>query len=211
MPGFHLRILAVSDDYSGLCLVADESYTLEAPSTRTAVRTALLPVIEIRQPAVSLSQEEGVRLGALIRMAGEYLASDTSLREELLGNLYSLFLTDVSSIILRRTQHVKMGKRAEELFMDFMQMLPQHFVREHGIDFYASALGVTSTYLSRVVREVSGRTVVEYINRMLTMEALWLLENTSLSIDEIAERIHYADSTTFGRIFFRRYLFATES
>lgn len=87
MPGFHLRILAVSDDYSGLCLVADESYILEAPSTRTAVRTALLPVIEIRQPAVSLSQEEGVRLGALIRMAGEYLASDTSLREELLGNL----------------------------------------------------------------------------------------------------------------------------
>lgn len=203
MPGFHLRILAVSDDYSGLCLVADESYTLEAPSTRTAVRTALLPVIEIRQPAVSLSQEEGVRLGALIRMAGEYLASDTSLREELLGNLYSLFLTDVSSILLRRTQHVKMGKRAEELFMDFMQMLPQHFVREHGIDFYASSLGVTSTYLSRVVREVSGRTVVEYINRMLTMEALWLLENTSLSIDEIAERIHYADSTTFGRFFSR--------
>ena len=98
---------------------------------------------------------------------------------------------------------MKMGKRAEELFMDFMQMLPQHFVREHGIDFYASALCVTSTYLSRVVREVSGRTVVEYINRMLTMEALWLLENTSLSIDEIAERIHYADSTTFGRFFFR--------
>ena len=57
-----------------------------------------------------------------------------------------------------------MGKRAEELFMDFMQMLPQHFVREHGIDFYASALCVTSTYLSRVVREVSGRTVVEYIS-----------------------------------------------
>lgn len=97
MPGFHLKILAVSDDYSGLCLVADESYALEAPSTRTAVRTA-----------------------------GEYLASDTSLREELLGNLYSLFLTDVSSILLRRSQHVKMGKRAEELFMDFMQMLPQH-------------------------------------------------------------------------------------
>lgn len=37
--------------------------------------------------------------------------------------------------------------------------------------------------------------------RILAMEALWLLENTSLSIDEIAERIHYADSTTFGRFF----------
>lgn len=49
----------------------------------------------------------------------------------------------------------------------------------------------------------SGRTVVEYINRLLLMEAIWLLESTSLSIDEIAERINYADSTTFGRFFFR--------
>jgi AraC-like DNA-binding protein len=121
----------------------------------------------------------------------------------MLGNLYAIFLMDLASILSKQTKRGGFGKRTEELFMNFMDLLPKHFIREHGIDFYADALNVTPTYLSRAVRQVSGRTVVEYINRLLLMEAIWLLESTSLSIDEIAERINYADSTTFGRFFFR--------
>jgi len=203
MPGFPISVKEVSEDYAGLCLVADESFTVETPSIRNAVRSALLPIFEMRQPVVDISPEESTRLGSLIRMAGEYLKSENPMREEMLGNLYALFLMDLSSILSKRTQHGKFGRRAENLFMDFINLLPQHFVREHGIEFYAGALNVTPTYLSRVVRQVSGRTVVEYINRLLLMEAIWLLESTTLSIEEIAERINYADSTTFGRFFFR--------
>ena len=203
MPGFPIRIKDVSEDFAGLWLVADESFTVETPSIRNAVRSALLPIFEMRQPVVGISHEECARLSSLIRMAGEYLVSENPLREEMLGNLYAVFLMDLSSILSRQTKRGGFGKRTEELFMNFMDLLPKHFVREHGIEFYADALNVTPTYLSRAVRQVSGRTVVEYINRLLLMEAIWLLESTTLSIDEIAERINYSDSTTFGRFFFR--------
>jgi len=203
MPGFPISVKDVSDDYVSLCLVADESFTVETPSIRNAVRSALLPIFEMRQPVMGISPEECARLSSLFRMAGDYLRSENPMRGEMLKNLYALFLMDLSSILAKRTQHGKFGKRAEDLFMDFMSLLPHHYVREHGIEFYADALNVTPTYLSRVVRQVSGRTVVEYINRLLLMEAIWLLESTPLSIDEIAERINYADSTTFGRFFFR--------
>lgn len=203
MPGFPISVKDVSEDYASLCLVADESFSAGTPSIRNAVRSALLPIFEMRQPVVDSSPEDCERLSSLIRLAGDYLVSENPLREEMLKNLYALFLMDLSSILSQRTQHGKFGKRAEDLFMDFIHLLPQHYVHEHGIDFYADALNVTPTYLSRVVRQVSRRTVVEYINRLLLMEAIWLLESTNLSIDEIAERINYADSTTFGRFFFR--------
>ena len=203
MPGFPIRIKDISEDFACLWLVADESFTAETLSIRNAVRSALLPLFEMRRPVVAISSEESARLGTLIRMAGEYLVSENPLREEMLGNLYAIFLIDLSSILSRQTQRGGFGKRTEELFMNFINLLPKHFVREHGIAFYADALSVTPTYLSRAVRQVSGRTVVEYINRLLLMEAIWLLESTTLSIDEIAERINYADSTTFGRFFFR--------
>ena len=203
MPGFPISVKDVSEDYAGLCLVADESFTVETPSIRNAVRSALLPIFEMRQPVTGISPEECERLSSLIRMAGEYLRTENPMREEMLKNLYALFLMDLSSVLYQRTQHGRFGKRTEDLFMDFIHLLPQHYVHEHGIEFYADTLNVTPTYLSRVVRQVSGRTVVEYINRLLLMEAIWLLESTSLSIDEIAERINYSDSTTFGRFFFR--------
>lgn len=203
MPGFPIRIKDISEDFACLLLVADESFTAETPSIRNAVRSALLPLFEMRRPVVAISSEESARLSTLIRMAGEYLVSGNPLREEMLGNLYAIFLMDLSSILSRQAQRGGFGKRTEELFMNFINLLPKHFVREHGIAFYADALSVTPTYLSRAVRQVSGRTVVEYINRLLLMEAIWLLESSTLSIDEIAERINYADSTTFGRFFFR--------
>ena len=203
MPGFPICVKEASEDYVSLCLVADESFTVETPSIRNAVRSALLPIFEMRQPVVNLSQEESARLSSLIRMAGDYLVSGNPMRQEMLKSLYAIFLMDLSSILSEQTKRGGFGKRTEELFMNFMDLLPKHFVREHGIEFYADALNVTPTYLSRAVRQVSGRTVVEYINRLLLMEAIWLLESTSLSIDEIAEKINYADSTTFGRFFFR--------
>ena len=203
MPGFPVKVKDVSEDYAGLCLVADESFTVETPSIRNAVRSALLPIFEMRQPVVAVTPEESARLSSLIRMAGDYLVSENPLREEMLGNLYAIILMDLSSILSRQTKRSGFGKRTEDLFMNFMDLLPKHFIREHGIEFYADALNVTPTYLSRAVRQVSGRTVVEYINRLLLMEAIWLLESTTLSIEDIAERINYADSTTFGRFFFR--------
>lgn len=74
----------------------------------------------------------------------------------MLGHLYSIFLMDLSSILSKQTKYSGFGKRTEDLFMNFMDLLPEHFVREHGIEFYADALNVTPTYLSRAVRQVSG-------------------------------------------------------
>ena len=68
----------------------------------------------------------------------------------------------------------------------------------------ASELCITTTYLSRVVRQVSdGRTVVDYINQMLLMEATFLLRQTSLSITQISDQLHFAEVTTFARFFNR--------
>ena len=41
----------------------------------------------------------------------------------------------------------------------------------HDIAYYADALNITTTYLSRVVRQLTGRTVVGYVNQFLPMEA----------------------------------------
>ena len=66
------------------------------------------------------------------------------------------------------------------------------------------ALTPEEVFFSRVVRQVSGgRTVVDYINQMLLMEATFLLCQTSLSISQISDQLHFAEVTTFARFFNR--------
>ena len=64
-------------------------------------------------------------------------------------------------------------------------------------------LFITTTHLSRIVRQITNHTVLDYINQMLLMEASWLLQSTDLSIAAIAERLHFANPSSFGKFFSR--------
>ena len=81
--------------------------------------------------------------------------------------------------------------------------MPVHFAEHHDIAFYASRLCISPRYLSQIVRDISGRTVIDYINQMLMLEASYLLLQTSLPIGEIAERLHFSETASFTRFFTR--------
>ncbi len=216
-PGFEITILSSSSDYSGICLLADEHYTLSLPTVRDAIRTAYYSMVELTSPIMRLKTDDFRRLCELMQMMIHYqqmglpLTRSTSGRllptgrkNDSLRMLYNLFLTDLSSVQQHSIREPRFPKRVEEIFLGFLGLLPQHFAEHHDIGFYASQLCITTTYLSRVVRQVSGgRTVVDYINQMLLMEAVFLLRQTSLSITQISDQLHFAEVTTFARFFTR--------
>ena len=203
MPGLSITILVASDDYRGICLIADEGYTLELPVVRNAIRTAYFPLLEFGHPRLTLQPDDSGHLEQLMRLAIRYLNSPNPLHGESLRLIYSLFLSYLSAIEDRSVHNHRFSPRVEELFLRFIQLLPQHFVEHRDIAFYADRLCITTTYLSRIVRQVSGRTVADYIDQMLLMEAAWLLQTSTLTVAQIADRLHFAETTTFARFFKR--------
>ena len=203
-PGFEVTVLSSSTDYSGICLLADEHFTLSLPTVRDAIRTAYFTVVELTSPVLPFKTDDFRRLRELIQMMIHYQQMGLPLANDSLRMLYNLFLTDLSTIQQHSIREHRFPKRVEEIFLGFLSLLPQHFAEHHDIGFYASELCITTTYLSRVVRQVSGgRTVVDYINQLLLMEAVFLLRQTSLSITQISDQLHFAEVTTFARFFNR--------
>ena len=88
--------------------------------------------------------------------------------------------------------------------MGFIRLLPDHFAEHHDIGFYAGRLNISTVYLSRVVRQVTGRTVIDYVNQTLLMEASFLLATSQMSIAQIADRLHFASQSSFCKFFTRR-------
>lgn len=203
-PGFPITILTASDDYRGICLLADERFTLALPNVRTAIRTTYFSAVELQQPAITLSEHDRNHLQELLSLAIHYQNSTLPRATDSLQMIYALFLNDLADIQAHSIDEHRFPKRTMELFTHFQQLVSQHFATHHDIAFYADELCITPTYLSRIVRQVSGgRTVLDYINHLLLMEATFLLRQTSLSITQIADRLHFADTTTFGRFFQR--------
>ena len=202
-PGFRLTIVNLSDDYKGYSLLAEESATLSMTTARNLIRAAYFPIIEMQEPKLSLSDSDAAHLLRQMDNFIDYQESDHFFKDECLFSLYSVFLLDLMDIQQRTASIRHFSERTEELFIGFIRLLPQHFAEHHDIGFYASALNITPSYISRIVRQITGRTVVDYINQMLMMEATFLLGTTSLNISQIAEKLHFADAASFSKFFLR--------
>lgn len=202
-PGLTNNILSASTDYQALCLLADEDYTLDTPALRDALRAAYLPFAQQLDPIFALSDTQAQHLAQLMRVIIRYIDSDHLYKPEALRTLYSLFLLDVIDAQNHSKSYKKIPERTEDIFVGFMKLLPQHFVSHRDIEFYASRLNISPTYLSRIVKQFSGRTVMENINQMLLTEAIWLLQQPELNMAQIADKLHFASQSSFTKFFNR--------
>ena len=202
-PGLPVTVIATSDDFHGYCLMADEHVTIEAPSVHDLLHLAYLPIVQLHEPKQTLAADAAQHLITKMREIIGYLHSDHIYKGEVLRMLYSIFLLDLQNAQNSAIVHRQTPQRVEEIFIGFIRLLPDSFIEHHDIPFYASRLCISPVYLSRVVRQVSGRTVIDYINHMLMVEASFLLRTSNLSIAQIADRLHFADTPSFSKFFSR--------
>ena len=202
-PGLPLIVVATSEDFHGLCLIADEYAALDDPIVHNLVRIANLPIVQLHEPKQTLPDNAAQRLSGRMLEMIHYIHSDHIYKAEVLKMLYAIFLLDLQNVQGRTIVDRQIPQRVEEIFIGFVSLLPEHFIQHHDISFYASTLCISPVYLSRVVRQVSGRTVMDYINHMLLMEASFLLRTSKLSIAQISDRLHFADTPSFSKFFSR--------
>ena len=92
---------------------------------------------------------------------------------------------------------------AEQLYNRFMDELNTNLSGKKTAKYYAERLCVTPQYLSRIVSQVSGKTVSYWINKATIMKARILLRDTSKTISEISELLGFPNDSFFCRFFKR--------
>ena len=79
--------------------------------------------------------------------------------------------------------------------------ISDHYAEPITLDGLAGIFYLSKFYLSRSFKEVTGYGVNEYVNILRTKRAKQLLEETSLSISEIAATVGYESITYFEKVF----------
>ncbi len=202
-PGLPITILSASSDYQAVSILIDEQTALEIPAVRHLVSITYKPLAILKRPVLSLSADVAGKLADRIREMIGYFNSQHIYKSQILQQLFSVFILDVQNILEVSTNHQRQSQRMEELFATFLHLLSEYFIEHHDIAFYAGHLNISTSYLSRIVKQLTGRTVTNYINQLLVMEAAFLLTTTSLTIAQIADRLHFADIASFSKFFLR--------
>lgn len=102
-----------------------------------------------------------------------------------------------------KTEEVKLN-RNEEIADNFISLLTTASKAERAVQFYADALFVSSKHLSKVVKQVTGRTPSEFINAAVIREAKMLLSAKSTNVTHVAALLQFSDLSSFGK-YFKKY------
>lgn len=144
-----------------------------------------------------LEDSDTVHIRKTLDLMSHYLTSDHP--EEMAGSLVNFLLLQITEIFHSQNVHpAGRVRRSDALFRLFRKLLAENYRKVHDLQFYADSLNVFQTYLSRVVRQISGKTVNNYITEALYRDARRLLVFTDLTVKEIAEQLGFQTSHPSG-------------
>ena len=195
-------IKEVSDDFSGVAGIADFEFVL---STITQVSNTQQHIYIRTRPCVTLTQHQLQNIEELVSIIKHRLAeSYRPLRIQILSALVKTICFEILDAYFDGLSISPLQQNnRDKIFQRFLQDCFMHFKKHRDVKFYAELQHLTPRYFSTVIREVSGKTPIEWINLSLVTEAKKLLATPELNIKEIALQLNFEDQSLFGRYFKR--------
>ncbi len=194
-----------SEQYSGYILLVMQEYMSECHINIKKVTSLMLE--HVSQRVIHLTpteQQQMVRTFELIAATLE-TNEESLFREDVERSQIELVTYLACDLFSRHAVRVKdaamITNRSEEYFRRFIKELSEHYLERQCVSFYADRLCISSRYLTTIVRQVSGHSVTEWMNRYLLMEAKYLLKYSEMSIQEIAYKLSFPNQSFFGKYF----------
>ncbi|MBO2008847.1 AraC family transcriptional regulator [Hymenobacter negativus] len=188
-----------SPDFEGLSIF----FTQEFISANSSLNLATFSFFERDARHVfQLTPIQAESLGALLRTIGQKYDAPHAYREEILRSLIHILLHETAPIYsLQHVSATAVQTRSQLITAEFKKLVNTHYATERNLAFYADKLCITPKHLAETVKEMTGKRAVEWLAEAVLLEANVLLQNPTLTIAQVADTLHFADQSTFGRFF----------
>ncbi len=163
--------------------------------------------------SVGFPQLTSLKGNCMVFNLNEAMANLLGIYGELLGQKYSMGAENVRFTIISMMEDVLVSvtlpgadtekhparQSAERLYQRFSTLLTESYPKPRDMQWYADTLSVSTNYLARVVKQISGKRAMEWINEAVMTDARTALIHTDESVKEIAARLGFNNPAFFGK------------
>ncbi|WP_180271121.1 helix-turn-helix domain-containing protein [Fredinandcohnia onubensis] len=110
---------------------------------------------------------------------------------------FFLEITDAIAIEISNMNSDKLPKTVERI----LEYVDNHFQNDISLNDVADWIGLSTTYISKVIKETTGKSYLEYVNSKRIERAKLLLASTNLTSKEIGFKVGFNNIQTFMRVF----------
>lgn len=200
-PNTLCKVVALSDDFKARVVPISLQQILDMP---TPIDTDIITTAR-RTPRIELPS--GTDIGSVEQFFDLVDGCDQMKEHTFHHEMHQAFLY---ALILEvaHLQHITQGEgtneakvRPERLSDDFFLLLAEHYKRERSVAFYAEQMHLTPKYLSSQIKQITGKSILEWINETVITEIKVMLKTTSLTVWEISEALNFSNPSAFVQYF----------
>ena len=93
------------------------------------------------------------------------------------------------------------SSRSKMIFEQFIKLVSEYHTQQRMVGFYADKLCLTPKYLSKLIRNATGRSAPEWIDAYVILEAKNMLKYSNATIKEIVFRLNFPNQSVFYKFF----------
>lgn len=209
-PNTFFRILEKSDDLDGI--LQEDTVDTYYPAVSSINIKERLSMRD--NPIVVISNEEANNITVLTDTLNRNLEiSDDRKPNDMIESIHKNYLTYLRYAICLNVCEAyfsnnpiptELQDREDFIFNQFLISVYENCHKERTVRFYADEQHLSPYYFSTIIRNKSGKSAMQWIENVTMTFARQYLNNSSISIKEIAERLCFSDQSTFGRYFKHR-------
>ena len=157
-------------------------------------------------PCIRLSEDDISLLVEYFTLSRNILHSRIKNKKNVLGALVTSFAHVILELWTREISHSRKAEnpstaRINQLLERFIALVTEYHNTERGVAFYADKLCLSPKYLSKLIKQASGRSAPAWIDSFVILEAKNLLKYSDKSVKQIVYDLHFPNQSVFYKFF----------
>ena len=209
VPGNIIKVTKFNEERLG---DAEMIFVLISKEFMSGIRFDFLKVFQdsmrlLDNPCITLDESQIALANDYFNLARKIISAPFTNKREIIGSLLTS-LTYLSTDVwkqkideARKKTDSQRNARLNQVFERFIALVNEYHCSERGMAFYADKLCLTPKYLSKLIKQASGRSAPDWIDEFVILEAKNLLKYTNMAIKEIVFQLHFPNQSVFYKFF----------
>jgi AraC family transcriptional regulator, transcriptional activator of pobA len=199
-PGKISSIQQISEDIRGVHCLFDKAFMDMYSGTSNSL--CGFPFIDSETlPLIDLNNEQVSFFSAIFsKLKNDTDKNDPKLRPVICQYILSI-LKECSIFFETLNKAQSRLSSSDKITKNFIQLVRKHYLTKRTLAEYAELMNITTQHLIKSVKASTADTPMNFIYRMIILEAKVMLQETNLTACEIAYQLSFKDHTYFNRFF----------
>lgn len=193
--------------YSNIHYTQDAIFKLIRFSSNTTNKLILFTGINLYEtmynyPCIRLSDEQFDNLLEFRKfILRKYNRKEHPHWEILIKTLLPSFIIEIAGVYVKQANKHIAKDRHKEVFLLFNRLLFENIKKERSTQFYAGKMFLSAKYASRIIKEVSGKSMTKWINEWAIASIKIMLKTMDITVAQVSDELDFPNPSFMGRYF----------